>query len=315
MRYIGELLRRIRRDSNFKLYTSSTGIQDEEIIDLLNDAQSELITRISAVNTTQLQSEAILDIVSGQTVYNTKGRLLHNSKVVDVKLQFDGVEGWQSIGKQTIREIKGNYWDRVVWALQNGNIVVDGRVDDQVTKIKVIFEDFPYRLAKRAAIITDGAGSGGFVTEVSCSYLYANAEADFNADIDRFFCVTDATGRTLMANVPYLSVASGVFTLPVGGYRYGAGETIDIGNYILIGKEVTTHSNISDDLERYYIYYVTEHLSGTKGASEERIKFLSDRTSIALTGIVESYTIGDKDYHEINIDDDDPMFNLGGYVA
>jgi hypothetical protein len=312
MRYLGELIRRLRNDSNFKLYTSNTGIQDQEIIDLLNDAQSELITRISAVNTTQFQSEAIIDIVSGQTTYNTRGRLLHNAKIVDVKLQFNGFDSWCDIGKQTIREVKGNTWDRVAWALQNGNIVVDGRVDETVSKIKIIFEDFPYRMAKRAAIITDGAGSGGRVTAVSCSYLYPNAEIDFNADIDRYFCVTNASGTTLMLNVPYISVTNGVFTLPVSGHGYEAGETINIGDYLLIGKEVTTHSNVSSDLERFYIYYVTLHLRGTKGSSEEALKFLTDRTDVALSGIVDSYAIGDKDYTEINIDDCDPMFDLLG---
>lgn len=296
MRYISELIRQVRNDSSFKLFTSGTGIQDIEIVDLLNHGQTIAVSKITQASGAQapFQKEVIISVSGGVSNYFTKGLLLHNLKVIDVQFKAESSQKFLDLEKSTIREIGKAGAPKYQWALQNGDIVVEVPESVVISELKIIYENKPLALAQRAGIIISGSGKDGQLLAMNINYMTNFSDANFNADIDRYVCVVDKDGKLLMRNIPYKNISSGVFALDA--FAYETGETADIGDYVVIGKDSSTHTSLGSEFEVYLVYFVVEQLSITKGVGEEKRKALTNRALSALETVVSSYSDGDKDY-------------------
>ncbi len=303
MRYIGELVKRVRNDSNFNLYVpNGTGVQSHEIVNLLNDAQGIALAKITttAHSIAPFQSEAIVSVVQGTETYNVRGVLLHDIKIIDVQYRSSEQFRFRDLTKTSIGEINKAGSLAYKWALQNGAVVIDVPEEENVSELKVIYEDRPPRLGLRAGLITEGTGKDGYLLTMKISYLNDFADKDFNADIDRYFSVVDKDGNILMRNIPFKSISSGTFSLDP--YNYQEGESCDIGDYIVLGRDTSTHFKLGEVFVTYLVNYAVEKLTSSKGASEAKIEALRRTTSESLNVLVDSYLSGDKDATDPNID-------------
>ena len=112
-----------------------------------------------------------------------------------------------------------------------------------------------------------------------------------------------------MRDVPYKSCSAGIFVM--SSYPYEVGETINIGNYVVIGKNASTHvKSISKEHQDYLVAYTTLAVLGMKGASFETQTYIKKRMESLLSTIIETHTDPVKDYNSINVIDDDL---LGGF--
>jgi len=306
MDYVGSLIKRVRRDTQRQVYTKTTGVLDFQIVDLLNEAVRDLVGKISIQNTNFFQKEVILSLGSSGT-YDIKGRLLYDSKIVAVQATFSDGSRITNIPYRDIREVGPSRG--IAYAVQNGEIVLELSSYSLPNSLTVIYEEKPAIYGQRAGIIVAGTGGGGQVLGVTISYLAPTTEEDFNDAGDLYFTVVDKDGTILMRDVPYTSCTAGVFTMDP--YTYEIGETINVGNYVVIGKNATTHiQNISKEHQDYIIAYTTLGVLGMKGASFETQTYIKKRMESLLTTILETHSDPVKDYNSINVVDDDL---LGGY--
>lgn len=299
MDYIGTLIKRVRRDSQSLVYSAQTGVQDQSIVDFLNEGVTFLTSKISAQNSVFFQREVVLSASPAGT-YTIRGRLSYDSKIIAVQQVIDDNSRPVNLTYRDIRElgIAGSSY-----SIQNGEIVIDFNGSQQPFDIKVIYEEQLPRFAVRAGIATAGTGLNGQLTDLAVNYLNNFSDDDFNLAGDMYICAFDKDGNITMRNIPYNSVALGDFELDP--YSYEIGESIDIGSYIALGKNVSTHVGLSREHQDFLVGYATHAVMGIKGCSFETQTFLRKRYETLLEAILETHTQPVKDYSQINVVDRD----------
>ena len=114
-------------------------------------------------------------------------------------------------------------------------------------------------LQKKAGKITTATMVGTNLTALvvdSTEAIYDQSEINS----DYFLCVVDKFGNVKAKNIQYDSVAAGVFTLSPAAIA--TGESVSVGDYILVGKNTCNIAELPDICEGYlrkYVIYRTRY--------------------------------------------------------
>jgi hypothetical protein len=300
-RYVGDIVLRIRADASFRYYTTTTGIQNDEILDLINDGIDSYVSAATRVTQTLFQKTIQIPYV-GLDTYFIRGSLVSDVKIVAIDVLYESSESYTPVRHSSIHAIHNNgTLGSPSWYLQDGAVYFDQLNDSQVAGIQVTYEERPKHLGLRAAKIIAGSGVGGQLSQLKVSFEQGFDSVNFNKIGDPYFNIVNKMGTVLMANIPYESCSAGTFTM--SPYKFQSGETCTIGNYLIIGENKSSHSSLSREVEKYLVYYVTEQLGGIKGASDEKLAFLEKRTMKALDDAVGPLLQETKDITRIEISD------------
>jgi hypothetical protein len=119
-----------------------------------------------------------------------------------------------------------------------------------------------------------------------------------------YMTVVDKDGIVQMNQIPIASIDTdtGVVTLD-GPFTFSSGQTISVGNWVCIGKNSTTHSQLDDSCERYLIAHCNWKIQ-KRDSSNDSIEANEELTSM-LADIVEAYKDADEDVDYITILDVD----------
>lgn len=100
---------------------------------------------------------------------------------------------------------------------------------------------------------------------------------------DDYFCIVDSSGTIVNANLPIISVGTGTITTTTG-------LTITNGQYVVMGRNTTTHSELMDLCERFLINFVERKIQAVESSSDVQIQASltaeerTELTSIFSTG-------------------------------
>jgi len=139
------------------------------------------------------------------------------------------------------------------------------------------FVKTPKRLQKRAGQISALTLGSGILSALTVN----PAEASFDQteiNTQNYICIVDKFGEVKASNIPYTSVdSSGVFTL--SHYTLVAGETLAVGDYILVGENCINLPQWDDICEGYLIKHAVyeakygDSSSWTKAAAEDMDRY------------------------------------------
>jgi hypothetical protein len=142
-------------------------------------------------------------------------------------------------------------------------------------------------------------------TQVTALTLDA-AEASFNpADLNEvyYLCVVDKFGVQKMKNVLFTSVntTTGVVTLPA--FTFESGETIAVGDYVVLGKDATNLPEWPDTFESYLIKYAV--FEAKEGDSSQWSKAVKQGMQEHLSQLVSSLSRLSDDFTPIPLQNTD----------
>ena len=111
---------------------------------------------------------------------------------------------------------------------------------------------------KRRGIVTAVTLSGGGVTALTVNATSGEVPYD-PSDFDEFdrVSVVDSDGVQQMKNMPLDSADSNGDLNVRSSFAYETGETIAIGDYVVLGENATTHLQMPQITEKYLIEYAT----------------------------------------------------------
>lgn len=299
MEHVKGLINRVRRDSQSKVYSKNTGVSNQQICDFLNEALHEIVSNISLQNSVFFQKMVTVPL-GGDGTYSLRGQMFLDSKIIAVQAVGDSYLPNGNIPYRDIREsttsVSTSYY------VQNGEIVLSTNLN-LPSAIQIIYEDKLPEYALPFGKITAGAGSGGDVTAVTVSYLNGFDDTDINDIGDLYFNAIDKDGTILMRNIPYISVASGVFTM--NPYSYSIGETINVDDYVTLGKYTTSHIPISKEHKNFIVAHAVWRVRGHQGASFETQTHCKKVRDEFLKTLQDAHADPVKDYNTINVVDRD----------
>jgi|15BtaG_2_1085339.scaffolds.fasta_scaffold01688_2 hypothetical protein len=299
MRYLNYLIKQVRRETENEEFTADTGIQDIEFIQYINDAQHRLQSVISAQHPKVFLSDEEIDVVNGQSSYSLPSDTYLDNRVHLIEYSIDGTEtGYYPLDEVSLRRISsGATGSPDFYVRSTGKIILNPA--PTLGKIRVTYSQKVKELDLRRAQVSTLASpittvSEGLVVDLNTSSVQTDTDSLSEHD---YLCVVDKEGNSKMKNIPIKEVSSS--TIILEAHTPLSGESIDSSDFIVGGKDASTHSTLPRSLERYLLTYCTwkiQKRDSSSDSQEAQMELLAMEKDI-----VDSYSNISDDIQEIPI--------------
>jgi hypothetical protein len=311
-RLIDHLITDIRAHTENEEFSDSIGIDDEEFVRFLNDAQYRLHSLIVQAHSSIFIEEKTISVVNGQKEYSLPSDIFIKNKVSNVEYSIDSSERNYYFLKPIFQRNRSNYEGTPYnYIRRSGKIILSPIPRDGAASIKITYVRQVPKIDKRRASVgsvTLGADSISALTlNVSTDSIDSTALAKSN-----FISIADKNGIIKMKDIPYDSIDTGTGVVTItAGFTFESGETIAVGDYICSGKNATTHSEFPEEVERYLIAYCAWKILKRDSSvdSQEQTQELLEMES----DIVKGYSDPSDDIYEIPDINDDMNSNVWEY--
>lgn len=254
MRALDQLITASRRATGNTDYTATAGVQDEEFIQALNDAQEEIHSIINVLFPTILMAEKYVDVSIGQETYAIPSDCYMGTRIDNISYSPSGQDqDYYVIRKGSLKErIDGVNGNPSFYLRQGSNLLIQPP-PQQGGKLRIVYQKaIPYLDIRRGTVQAVTLG-----TDTITSLTLDPSGLDASALLEQnYITIVDKYGAVKMKDIPVdaIDTATGVVTVSPG-FTFQSGETIATGNFALRGKNSSTNSQLPDVCEKYLLEY------------------------------------------------------------
>ena len=241
------LLAEIRKMSGHKHKSS---MSDSDIVQFINDAQSHLQATINGQYGDVFIGTQNTLTTSGQTEIDLPVDILATNRIISLKVASEANgKGGTPIDRIQENDISQSYGYR----LRDSKIILDDYFSSILT-FKLVYARKLKKLDIRRGTVS------------SLSPLKIAGFGDDEEMLTDYICTVDRDGVQKDAGlaIDSFNPNSGKITLASGVSL----TTTAIGDYVVIGKSATTHSELPDTCERYIKYYAKAAINGEDASKE-----------------------------------------------
>lgn len=254
MRPLDQLITTSRRATGNTDYTSTAGVQDEEFIQALNDAQEEIHSIINVLFPTILMAEKYIDVSIGQETYAIPSDCYMGTRIDNISYSPTGLDqDYYPIRKGSLKERIDGINGNPSFYLRQGSSLIIQPAPQQGGKLRVVYQKaIPYLDIRRGTVQAVTLGTN---TITSLTLDPSNLDASELLE-QNYITIVDKYGVVQMKEIPVdaIDTSTGVVTV-TAGFTFSSGETIVAGNYALRGKNSSTNSQLPDVCEKYLLEY------------------------------------------------------------
>jgi len=260
MRRIDYLIEDVRRhtENDIVNISDTVGIQDEEFLRFINDAQHRLHSLIIQKHPSVFIGEKTYNVVVDQEEYTLPSDIFLSNKVVQVEYSdTNDVEDYYKLELTQIHNRMSGIEGLPMGYIRKNNSITLTPVPDRGGLLRVLYVKAPLKLDKRRGSVASVTLDSGTSTITALAFNVSTDTIDSTELLkDNYFTVVDRNGNVKMKNIEYDSIdtTTGIITI-TSSFTYESGESISVGDYIVRGKQATTHSEFPDTVERYFIAY------------------------------------------------------------
>lgn len=256
MRAIELLITQSRRETENEEFTDTTGISDEEFIEFANRAQSRIQTGISLLFPDLFLEEKEIDAVINQEDYAIPLDAFLGSRVELVEYSPDGTQsGYYNLDKGSKKERLSGVSSTPSFYIRRSGFILLQPAPQQAGTIRITYQKSLPKIDKRRAQVSAVTLTSNSITSLT---LDTTQEIDDVALLEEnYITVIDKNGVIKMKEIPItaISTSSGAVTVEAG-FTFESGETIAVGDYVVRGKEASTHSQLPDVCQPFLIAYM-----------------------------------------------------------
>lgn len=284
------LIQDIREEVEDQEISASIGMPDSSYLLHLNDALSRIHSLIINKHP-RIFTEEVIESVGKSTAYiDIPVDAFMGNKLVDVKYSTNNKD-WAPMPRlDKKRDVRtGQDASLIGYYHESEKLKLVGRPEAN-SYIK-------YTYVKKVPKLSLKVASVGSVTLDTVNRTITSLTLDTVSDIldntalsrNTRLCVVDYEGNIKMQNIPYTTynTSSGVVTV-APGFVYLEGQTIDVGDTVVVGAYASDTPLINDYVEKYLISYATMKMLQRDGSVE-----VSQQSSVLLAmeqEIVEAYS-------------------------
>lgn len=251
MRYVQRLISQVRKQTENEDVTDFTGIQDSEFLQYLNDAQHNLQALITQKHPNVFVREKIYDISANQDTYEVPSDCYLGNKILNVEFSSTGEDrDYYPLAQDSIKNRNTSYAASPYKYIRlDGNIILNPKPQSsgklKVTYIYVI-DELDLRRGQVSASPTSSS-TGPWTISLSATDMSSLEDHDY-------VCIVDKKGKMIARNLELNSVTP--TSISVAAYTPGLYDSaIQNGNYVVGGKNTSTHGSFDSSVERYLIAY------------------------------------------------------------
>lgn len=314
MRRVEQLVTRSKRETENDEVCSASPISDQEFIDYLNDAQSQLQSAIARQHKDVFISESTFDVVVDQEEYDLPEDTLLDNRISAVFFSNSGQrQNYTRLRSATLMErIFDRSIDPLMYIRKSGKLMLNPIPSRSISNgirlnyVKKV-PDLDIRRAKILSVTTTGNTIASLTLDVN---------ADFQRDElleENYFCAVNKDGDQTMRRIPWdnIDASTGIVTISPG-FTFDSGETLAAGDYIVRGRDATNRSELADTCERYLSAYLNWKIlrrDSSSDSAEQAPELLE-----MLNEIVDIYKETDDDVkfpaiEDAQFIDDDDLWN------
>ena len=282
MRYVKYLIDQVRRETENEEVSDFVGIQDSEFLQYINDAQHHLQALIVAQHPNVFLEEYVVSTTTDQDTYTLPSDCFLENKINNVEYSSTGEAADYYILEETSlkRRNPGISGSPGKYIRMSGKIILN--VAPQSTgKLRITYVKRLNELDLRTALI-DSYSAGTITLENKT--LSTNTSSLKEHD---YVCIVDSDGVIIHKNVKKTSQNS-LGTQIVIDTSTITGSPVN-GQYIVGGKDTTTHSDLPRNVERYLIAYCSWKIL-KRDSSVDSAEMLQELSQMA-NDIVKSYAM------------------------
>lgn len=289
MKRVEVLIDIVRKLSGNTRYDSNSGV-GQDIMELyLNNAQDEIQKALVNTKSKYLLKTKAAAVVNNQQEY---------AYPTDLYLNNIDTMQWTQDNQTFVNMFKGYMKDRTYtgsgysygYITKESTYVLTPPLESGNLSIHYI-RQLP-RMAIRSGTISAVTVNSGVLTALTVTSPDATEIAT-----DNFLCVVDYLGNIKARAIQYVSQTGGVFTLPA--HTLDTGESVAVGDYIVIGKNATNKAELPEVTEGFLIKYA--NYQAKYGDSSQWSKVVQDDMAQTLLGLVQSFGMNSDDVIEIPI--------------
>ena len=281
MRYVQYLINQARAQTENESFSDFEGIKDSEFLQYINDAQHHLQSLIVAQHPNIFLEEYVVSISSGQDTYTLPSDAFLSNKVNNVEYSSTGSEDDYYILEETSLKRRNSGVDGAPskYIRMSGKIILNTTPSTGKLRITYVkrLNELDLRVAKIASY------SAGTIT-LENTTLVTDTTSLSEHD---YICIVDSDGDIKHKNVTKTSQASngasiGIDTSTITG-------TPSANQYIVGGKDTSTHSDLPRNVERYLIAYCAWKIL-KRDSSVDSAEMVQELSQMA-NDIVKSYSM------------------------
>lgn len=256
MRNLELLITQARRATENSEFSDTVGLSDNEFIQYANDAQDQLESVISKVNSDLFLTSKVLTLSQGIDTYQIPTDALLGTKIAVVLFSQNGVEqNYRPLVQGRPSEMVGAFNGTPSFFVRLGTqLRLIPAPQSSTATIKVHYVQKLPRLDVRSGKISAVTLDGTTITSLTL---------DTADTIDRsklleegFVTIVSSTGTVKMKAIPVTDVNETTGAVTLGSFTYESGETAAAGDYLIRGMRSTSHSQLPDICERYLLSYM-----------------------------------------------------------
>lgn len=308
-RRASRLITHIRTVTENETANSTTDISDEEILQYISEGQDRIQSRILSQHPRVFIKESTISSVADQEEFNLPSDCYLSGRVISIEytdnasasqpLYYKLKVGTERNRQSHLSGLPTHYIRRDKMDDDGGTFLVSPKPSHTNGQFRVTYVQKIDRMDIRRGIVSAVTLDGTAITALTLD-VSGNPPIDTELDDHDFLCVVNTIGTVQMRNIRYDSINSttGVVTVN-SGFTYSSGETIAVGDYVVAGKNASTHSKLQDSLERYVIAFAALKVfkRDSSGDSSEQMQELA----LMEQEIVASYQEIEEDLHQIEI--------------
>lgn len=295
MRRVEQLISIARELSQNQNYDSNSGVSQNVFVQHLKNAQATMLRNFVLAKSKALLNSEITAVVSSQAAYNYP---------TDIYLQAIDTLEWspnqidwkvleKCITKERLSSSVGYPFGYI--PVEDGIILSPPQSSGYLRFNYLRQAKTP---EKRAGLISAVTLAAGQITALTVNISDASFDGTY-INQDYYLCIVDKYGAVKMSNVPYTSVATGTGVFTMSAFTYASGESAAVGDYIIIGQNVTNKPEFKEMVEDYLIQFM---VYSAKFGDASKWTEEAKKQMVALLGeVIEAYAQPDADRSSIPI--------------
>lgn len=292
MRYLNKLIDQIRKQTENEEADNFVGIKDQEFIQYINDAQHQLQSAVIQQHPRAFIKEVLISSVADQEKYTLPSDCFLKNKVHNVEYSSTGnEEDYYPLEEDTLkRRTSGVTGSPSKYIRLSGQILLSPEPANSTGKIRINYVQGCRELDLRVGKVLSNAT----IDSASSFTISLNAEFSDISSLNQhdYLCIVDNDGTSVVKNIPFTASTNAEITCSAHTVDTDEGESnssIVTDNWVVGGKDTTTHGDLPRSVERYLIAYCAWKILKRDSSvdSQEAVQELQ----MMLQEIVSSYSM------------------------
>lgn len=259
MRRVDLLIEQARRQTENEEFSETTGINDEEMLQYLNDAQYRLLSLITSTHPTVFVKEAPpIDVVANQESYDLPHDVFIENRITSVEFSpTNDTRNFFKLNPITMAERDTSFTGYPSnYIRRSGKVLLSPIPSSSTGKLRFNYVRRIAELDKRRGRILSVTLGTNTITSLIINISDENYDYAALSKVD-FITIVDRKGlqKMIKIEVENIDENTGVVTVDPS-FTFQGGETIAVGDYVVGGEDSTTHSELPKMCERYLIGYL-----------------------------------------------------------